>query len=130
VGTNLAFQKPALASSSFSRYEPRYAVDGNLSTQWLTRKTGSQWIRVDLGSSQAVGRVKLRWAAPHGTAYRIQSSDEGSTWTDVFSTTTGDGGVDEVTFPVRMARYVRMYGTQSSDSRGGYSLTEFEVYSG
>jgi glucose/arabinose dehydrogenase/PKD repeat protein len=130
VGTNLAFQKPVLASSSFSRNDPRYAVDGNLSTRWLTRKASPQWIRVDLGSSPTIGRARLRWAAPYGIAYRIQTSNDGSTWTDVFSTTTGDGGVDEVTFPARTTRYVRMYGTQSSDSQGGYSLTEFEVYSG
>jgi hypothetical protein len=41
----------------------------------------------------------------------------------------GDGGVDEVSFPQTMARYVRMYGDQAA-TRFGFSLYELEVHDG
>lgn len=41
----------------------------------------------------------------------------------------GDGGVDEVSFPVTTARYVRMYGDQAA-TQYGFSLYELEVYEG
>ncbi|MFL5801733.1 MAG: hypothetical protein ACJ8CR_08315, partial [Roseiflexaceae bacterium] len=45
---------------------------------------------------------------------------------NLFSTTTGDGGVDDLTVS-GSGRYVRMYGTQRGTAYG-YSLWEFEVY--
>jgi hypothetical protein len=46
----------------------------------------------------------------------------------VFSTGTGDGGVDNDVFAATTARYVRMTGVSRGTSYG-YSLYEFEVYS-
>jgi hypothetical protein len=48
-------------------------------------------------------------------------------WTPIFSTTTGDGGIDSISFAPVSARYVRMYGTTRGTTYG-YSLWEFEVY--
>ena len=45
----------------------------------------------------------------------------------MFSTTTGNGGVDNVSFTPVNARYVRMYGVTRATSYG-FSLYEFEVY--
>jgi len=57
----------------------------------------------------------------------VQTSTDNTTWTTRFSTTTGDGGIDTITFPAVSARYVRMNGTQRT-TVFGYSLFEFEVY--
>ncbi|MCX5388934.1 glycosyl hydrolase family 8 [Streptomyces sp. NBC_00094] len=120
--------KPATASSvEAAGYEPGRAVDGSATTRWASLEgVDPQWVRVDLGATHTVSRVKLTWEAAYGKAYRIQTSADGSTWTDVYSTTTGDGGVDDLTLS-GTGRYLRMYGT----TRGtpyGYSLWEFEVY--
>ncbi|MET9676218.1 glycosyl hydrolase family 8 [Streptomyces sp. NPDC006482] len=120
--------KPATASSvEAAGYEPGRAVDGSTTTRWASLEgVDPQWVRVDLGATHTVSRVKLTWEAAYGKAYRIQTSADGSTWTDVYSTTTGDGGVDDLTLS-GTGRYLRMYGT----TRGtpyGYSLWEFEVY--
>ncbi|MFG1699682.1 cellulase family glycosylhydrolase [Nonomuraea sp. NPDC049309] len=56
----------------------------------------------------------------------MQTSSDGSTWTDVYSTTTGDGGTDDLTVS-GTGRYVRVYGTQRG-TPWGYSLWELEVY--
>lgn len=127
-GTNLALNKPATSSSNeSSSLTPNYAVDGNATTRWSSAFSDPQWIYVDLGSSVNVNRVKLLWETAYGSAYKIQVSANASSWTDVYSTTTGDGGTDEITFTTTSARYVRMYGTTRATA-WGYSLFEFEVY--
>ncbi len=67
----------------------------------------------------------LNWETAYATAFQIQPSNDGSTWTTIYSTTTGTGGVQ--TLPVNgSGRYVRMYGTQRA-TQWGYSLWEFQV---
>ncbi|NUO55390.1 MAG: discoidin domain-containing protein, partial [Hamadaea sp.] len=85
------------------------------------------WIKVDLGSAQTVGRVLLHWESAYGRAYRIEVSTDNSAWTTVWSTTTGNGGLDIDAFTPVSARYVRMTGVTRATSYG-YSLWEFEVY--
>jgi beta-glucosidase len=68
----------------------------------------------------------LDWETAYAVAFQIQVSDDGTTWTDVYSTTTGTGGSQ--TLPVSGAgRYVRVYGTQRA-TQWGYSLWEFQVF--
>ncbi|GGM05299.1 discoidin domain-containing protein [Dactylosporangium sucinum] len=102
------------------------AVDGNGATRWGSAYSDPQWISVDLGSTRTINRVKLKWEAAYGRAYQIQTSADGSTWTTVYSTTTGDGGVDDVTVS-GSGRYVRVNGTQRA-TQWGYSLWELEIY--
>jgi len=85
-----------------------------------------EWITIDLGQNYSINKVILRWEA-YGINYRIDVSTNNSTWTTVYTTTSGDGGTDEITFPTTTARYVRMYGTLRGTD-WGYSLFEFEVY--
>ncbi|MFF9853022.1 glycosyl hydrolase family 8 [Streptomyces litmocidini] len=120
--------KAVTASSvETSAFGPGLAVDGSTATRWASAEgVDPQWIRIDLGANHTISRVKLDWEAAYGKAYRIQTSTDGSTWTDVYSTTAGDGATDDLTVS-GSGRYVRMYGT----GRGtpyGYSLWEFQVY--
>jgi beta-glucosidase len=125
---NLALNKTATSSSNESSLlTPNYAVDGNTTTRWSSAFSDPQWIYVDLGSSKSINRVKLIWEAAYGKAYKIQVSNDASTWTDVYSTTTGAGGTVDIPFTATSARYVRMYGTTRGTTYG-YSLFEFEVY--
>ncbi|WP_317890820.1 discoidin domain-containing protein [Paenibacillus arenilitoris] len=123
----LAQGKPITASSSESSHQAAGANDGDGETRWASESSDPQWIQVDLEAPKRIKRVNLDWEAAYGSAYRIQVSNDGENWTDVYGTTTGDGGLDIVSFEETEARYVRMYGT----SRGtfhGYSLWEFKVF--
>ncbi|XUM02924.1 glycosyl hydrolase family 8 [Streptomyces venezuelae ATCC 10712] len=120
--------KQVTASSvETSAFGPGLAVDGSASTRWASAEGADpQWIRIDLGARHTISRVKLDWEDAYGKAYRVQTSDDGSAWTDVYSTTAGDGATDDLTV-AGSGRYVRLYAT----GRGtpyGYSLWEFEVY--
>ncbi|WP_436499486.1 family 20 glycosylhydrolase [Actinokineospora sp. HUAS TT18] len=126
---NLAAGKPVTVSSTETPSFPGgNAVDGDYATRWSSLYTDNEWIRVDLGSTQQIGRVKLSWEAAYGRGYQIQVSNDGTTWTTISTTTAGDGGVDDLTGLSGSGRYVRVLGTARATTYG-YSLYEFEVYS-
>ncbi|WP_063785262.1 family 20 glycosylhydrolase [Streptomyces sp. XY332] len=127
---NLARNRPTTASSTETvNFPASLATDGDPGTRWSSAYADPQWLQVDLGSSQAVSRVVLRWEAAYGKAFQIQLSDDATTWRTVYSTTTGTGGVQELTGLSGSGRYIRVYGTKRGTAYG-YSLYEFEVYAG
>ncbi|MFD2880514.1 discoidin domain-containing protein [Paenibacillus rhizoplanae] len=89
--------------------------------------TDPNWIYVDLGATATVDHVVLRWEGAYAKAYKIQVSADELNWSDVYSTTTGDGGVDELTLS-GTGRYVRVFATERNLTQYGISLYEFEVY--
>ncbi|MFC5529094.1 glycosyl hydrolase family 95 catalytic domain-containing protein [Cohnella yongneupensis] len=122
---NLALNKPVTVSSTSDNSTGANAVDGNTGTRWSSGYTDNEWIAVDLGSTYNLTGVKLSWEAAYGKSYKIQVSGDGSNWTDAYSTTTGNGGSDQINFTAS-GRYVRMLGVQRATAFG-YSLWEFEV---
>ncbi len=127
--TNFALNKIATSSSNQDpAWSAENVVDGSASTRWASEFSDPQWITVDLGQTQHINRVKLNWELAYGKGYKIQVSNDASNWTDVYTTTKGDGGIDDIFFTAVNARYVRMYGTERAYSFYGYSLYEFEVY--
>lgn len=120
--------RAATASSiEAAGFEAGKAVDGNTGTRWASAEGADpQWIRIDLGATSTISRVNLTWEAAYARSYRIQVSATGSTWTDLYSTSTGNGGTDDLAVS-GSGRYVRMYGTARGTSYG-YSLFEFQVY--
>src|SRR5580692_3283551 len=119
--------QPATASSlENASFPASNAVDGNTGTRWSSAFADPQWLEVDLGSSQAICQVTLDWEAAYATAFQIQVSADGSTWTSIYSTTTGTGGVQALNVS-GTGRYVRMYGTTRA-TQYGYSPWQFGVY--
>ncbi|GLY25164.1 discoidin domain-containing protein [Micromonospora sp. NBRC 101691] len=119
--------RPATASSTENAGTPAgAAVDGDTGTRWSSAFSDPQWLQVDLGVRATLSQVTLAWEGAHARAFQIQTSDDGSTWRTVWSTTAGTGGTQTV--PVTgSGRYVRMYGTARATGYG-YSLWEFQVY--
>ncbi|MFI8823178.1 discoidin domain-containing protein [Streptomyces sp. NPDC053431] len=121
--------KPATSSSDEDdSLTPDRAFDGDTSTRWASEEgSDPQWLRVDLGASAAVSRVRLNWEVAYGKAYRVEISADGATWTTLATETAGNGGTDDWTGLSGKGRYVRVYGTARGTSYG-YSLYEMEVY--
>jgi F5/8 type C domain len=125
--TNIALNHPPSASSQENAgTAPGNAFDGNLNTRWSSAFSDPQWLQVDLGSTQNICQVRLNWEAAYATAFQIQTSANGSTWTTVYSTTTSTGGVQTLNV-TGSGRYVRMNGTARA-TQYGYSLWEMGVY--
>jgi hypothetical protein len=123
--------KPVTASSSVTvgaeHYPAAAAVDGDPSTRWSSEFSDPQWIAVDLGASMKISRVELAWEGAYGKAFAIQVSLDGKVWKDVFTTASGQGGIDLIRFTPVEARWVRMSGTKRG-TPFGYSLWEFKVF--
>jgi Beta-glucanase/Beta-glucan synthetase len=125
-GTNIAQGKTTTASSvENATFPASNATDGNFGTRWSSAFSDPQWIQVDLGQSYNISHVTLTWEAAYARSYQIQASPNGTTWTNIFSTTTGDGGTDDLAV-TGTGRYVRMNGTARATPYG-YSLFEFAV---
>ncbi|MBS2531149.1 penicillin acylase family protein [Catenulispora sp. NF23] len=125
--SDLAAAGTATASSIQLGYPAQNAVTGNGANRWASNWHDNEWLQVDLGSVQQIGRVMLNWQAAYGKAYNIEVSDDGTNWRTVYTTTTGHGGQEIDSFPVTSARYVRMQGVQRATG-WGYSLYQFQVY--
>ena len=127
ASTLLSQGKTATASSlENASFPASNAVDGNTGTRWSSAFSDPQWLEVDLGSTAAITQVVLQWEAAYATAFQIQTSADGTTWTTIYSTTTGTGGTQTLNV-TGTGRYVRMYGTARATPYG-YSLWEFQVY--
>jgi len=127
---NLALNKPVTVSSVENAGLPGpNAVDGDTTTtRWASaQKIDPQWIYVDLLATVNINRVRLYWENAYATSFQIQVSSNAVNWTTNYSTTTGTGGIQDLTGLSGTGRYVRMYGTVRK-TQYGYSLWEFEVY--
>jgi beta-glucanase (GH16 family) len=126
-GTNLSQGRPTTASSTENAgTAAANATDGNTGTRWSSAFSDPQWVRVDLGATHTVNRVLLNWEAAYGRAFQVQTSNDGTNWTTIYSTTSGTGGTQDLTVS-GSGRYVRVNGTQRA-TQYGYSLWEFQVY--
>jgi F5/8 type C domain/Fibronectin type III domain len=126
-GTNLALNQPAYASSvQGAGYPAAAAVDDNFNTRWSSASSDPQWLLVDLGATHAVKQVALYWESAYAKAFQIQTSNDGTTFTTIYSTTTGTGGTQIINVS-GSGRYIRMYGTVRGTGYG-YSLWEFQVF--
>ncbi|WP_328320238.1 beta-N-acetylglucosaminidase domain-containing protein [Kribbella sp. NBC_00382] len=125
---NALLKRPVTASSvePGTSFSPELAVDGDASTRWASGYDDASWLQVDLGARTQLGKVVLRWEAAFGSAYRLEVSDDGTTWTTAASVTGGDGGTDTVWLDAA-GRYLRMQGVDRATTYG-YSLYELEAY--
>jgi hypothetical protein len=136
--TNIARGKPASASSQVNGTQtPAMTTDGDANTYWESANNAfPQWLQVDLGAAQSIGKVTLK--LPPTTAWgtrtqtlSVQTSTDGSTFsTAVASATytfTSPTNVVNITVPATNARYVRVNITANSGWPAG-QVSEFEVY--
>ncbi|MBE0666661.1 MAG: discoidin domain-containing protein, partial [Bacteroidales bacterium] len=104
---NIALNKPVTASSIESASTPASAVnDGSLSSRWSSAFSDPQWISIDLQSVYNLAGARIFWEAAAAKTFNIQVSLTGSSWTTVYSTSSGDGGTDSFVFTAA-ARYIR-----------------------
>jgi chitosanase len=120
--------RPVVASTvSSAGQDATKAVDGFASTRWVAGAAGSQWLRVDLGQAQDVSRVRLRWDGGYAKSYRVQVSSDGAAWRDLYRTSSGDGGTDDLKKLEGTGRYLRVLATQQG-AASGYSLYEVQAF--
>jgi endoglucanase Acf2 len=124
---NIALGKSCTASSEENgTVTASFATDGYTSTRWSSLPSDPGIITIDLQAKFNIQQVILRWEAAYGKTYKIQTSDDNVTWTDLYTQANGSGGNETLTVS-GAGRYIRMNGTTRATTFG-YSLWEFEVY--
>lgn len=108
------------------------ATDGNSGTRWESAHGAEgavhvESITIDLGASYDIGQIILNWEGAYADEYTIDISPDNMNWTNIYSTTTGDGGIDDLSV-TGTGRYVKMTGLHRFLNNWGYSLWEFEIY--
>jgi cellulose 1,4-beta-cellobiosidase len=116
------------SSSETSATSPAMAVDGDNGTRWSSSFQDNQWLNVDLGATHSISKIVLNWEAAYASGFKVRTSDDPDfgTWTDLYSTTAGTGGVTALTVS-GSGRYVRLLG-QTRATQYGISLYELQVF--
>jgi hypothetical protein len=131
ICSNIALGKTATASGSSGSNKPNLAVDGNASTFWRTSSSGTQYLQVDVGSNAYnYSQLTIQWQSTrYAKSFQIRVSNNAgfSTFTTVYSTTTGSGGNKTISLSgtPRNERYIRLYMTKVNSSY--YAVNEFEI---
>jgi hypothetical protein len=121
--------KPVATSTvESSSYSGAKAVDGSTTTRWASAEGADpQWLRIDLGQSASIHRVVLNWEAAYAKKYRIEVSDDGTSFTTATTVDTGDGKIDDLGGLTARGRFVRFVGLTRGTSYG-YSFWEMQVF--
>ncbi|WP_194928679.1 beta-N-acetylglucosaminidase domain-containing protein [Pseudactinotalea sp. HY158] len=89
VVDDLARQATGTAASSvkYDRvdFQPEYAIDGDVYTCWSSWRTDEEWMQLEFDRPIRADLARLAWEVDGACAeaYRIQTSTDGQTWTDV-----------------------------------------------
>ena len=122
-----------VASASASYSPPLRAIDRNTAYRWQNgraQSTSNDYIQVDLGSARTFNRIVLDHAGSSNdfpAAYRVDVSDDGSTWTTV---RTGNGTASATTIVLPSTytkRYVRVTETGASGSNW-FTVNELRLF--
>lgn len=122
------------------------ANDGNQSTHWgsgvgAASEENPHWLQLTWDAPQTIQTIKIHWERPNTTAYSLQTSEDGNTWTDILKFTEAPADywqTIELDAPLT-TQYLRVNVTAFNPTgapEGGTSVTwatvgvcEFETYS-
>lgn len=95
--TNTAPYGTASASNASSGYEAYKVFDGSDSTYWVSGQTTTpRWIQYKFTNPVCVKKFKVHFNSnPTSTAYVVQGSNDGSTFTDISDSITDTAGIHE-----------------------------------
>jgi len=130
----IARGKPVTASS-FHRpnfgwtYNPENALDGSTATRWTSeRGVKEQWIAINLEELYELDAVEIFWFKAHARIFSVQVSLDGESWSDVYSTDSGKGNVEKISFAPTQARWVRLFVTDPGQDNRPYTIFELNVF--
>lgn len=96
---NLAENATAVASSDDGENSAEKVIDGDEGTMWRTEyiqdqtvtdeEKANENITLSWNSPQTFDTVKVKWGGGYMKGYKLQTSDDGETWTDMYEVTSG-----------------------------------------
>jgi len=113
------------ASSQLTGSTAANADDDDATTVWECEATDTDpWIAGHLGLNRPINRVDLSWGANHATAYVIETSDNGTSWNQIYSQSSGTGGNESISLTPMSASRLRLRITSGTN----FSLSRISVF--
>ncbi|MEU9131544.1 beta-N-acetylglucosaminidase domain-containing protein [Kitasatospora sp. NPDC048540] len=127
-GPDLARTATASSSGDASASQPASAVtDGDPKTRWSAKAADDAWVQIKLPQKVRLGSAVLHWQEAYASAYRLETSPDGVTWTTVAAVDDSTGGTETVRFDAPDTQYLRVQGVSRATAYG-YSLWGVEAY--
>ncbi|MFD4245555.1 beta-N-acetylglucosaminidase domain-containing protein [Streptomyces sp. NPDC058525] len=122
--------RAARASSSADEtrdFPASAAVDGSPSTRWSSPPVDGAWWQAELPAPARVGRLELHWQDAYPSAYRVETSADGTTWRPAATVASSGGGAETVRLDAPDTRFLRITCDRRA-TRYGCSLWSAEAY--
>lgn len=126
---NVAPSGTATASSTeVPQFGPANVNDDKASTRWASGYSDDSWVQVKLSEPTVVRGITINWESACATAYKLQTSTDGTTWKTIRTVDDSTCAFDLYTFPEdEPVLYVRMQGIDRKTT-WGYSIWELGIY--
>ena len=112
-------------------FDAAQAIDGDETTRWGTGPGDGDDVTftADLGTNLIVDEVEIQWETASASAYELQGSDDGITFSTL-ATRSGLTGArtDSISLDLGGFRFLRMQGVTRDNIQFGYSIFEFRVF--
>ena len=115
------------ASTTLAGHSPDGLFDRPPSRTWRSEPVDPQWLSIDFQAEREYGGLVVHWApAGRARAFAVQTSNDGATWTTVYTATQADAERSYVYMPNTFARHLRLDLRESVDGCG-FGITGIEV---
>lgn len=125
---NLALWKSATASSVRDGNKATRVNDDNLGTRWESDWDDNQWIAIDLDGKYEIDRIEIVWEGAYARRYRIEVSDGGREWHEIYATDAGRGATEYLQLSPVEATHVRLCCDRRALENYGFSIYEWRIY--
>ena len=132
INKNILLGKKATASTENGGNVAKNAIDSDEKTRWESQhgKEDPEWLQVDLGDTYEISGFKIIWETASAKEYKIQVSNDGKEWEDIYEVDNGKEGETRTgTFDENIkAKYIRILGISKTLDIYGYSIYDFQIY--
>lgn len=80
---------------SDGRWTVAMGADGDDGTRWSSNYSDNAWYQVQLAQPSVVDHVNIKWEAACAATYKLQVSNDGTTWTDATDVITPTCGTTD-----------------------------------
>lgn len=124
-GSSYQLGYSALASTEKPGKTAANVLDNNTATFWeCAAGDANPWIRLTTGANKPLNCVDITWGPTHASSYKIQTSNDGTKWDDVYTTSSCSGGNESISFNCTSATYIRLLITSGTN----FSVASLSVY--
>ncbi|MFA5338865.1 MAG: discoidin domain-containing protein [Candidatus Omnitrophota bacterium] len=114
------------SSSESDSTKASNAFDNSLQSRWSSLFSDRQWLQIDLGRTEDLVGLIINWETAYARSYDVLISEDGKNWEEAYSTTEGEGIVDDVYFGRKKARFIKL-DFKERGTAWGYSIWEIRL---